>query len=281
MLEILNNVETIPLHSGYLSFEKGKVHCLRMGSGSNLLLAFHGVGNSAKLFKSLAENLAGTHTILAVDLPGHGQTSWSDSSFTEDDLMAIVYSIKLHYEVNHLELLGYSLGGKLALTVAQYKPLWISALYLLAPDGIKKNFWYNFATRNPIGKRLFSWALSHPKTFLKMAEVLKKARLLSDNYFLTARKVLSRPASIDVIRRVWPLYSAIPVPGAFFTFNNAHIPLHLICGKHDRIFAHQFYKTYIKRFKNGHLHLLDTGHLLLSPEWAPSIATIIRHEHVE
>lgn len=272
------NVETIPIQSGYLSFDKGKVHCLRMGRGKILLLAFHGVGNSAMLFKPLAGELADTHTLLAIDLPGHGQTRWSGNTFTDDDLMAIVYSVKLHYQVERLELLGYSLGGKLALTVAQNKPLWISVLYLVAPDGIRKNFWYHFATRNRLGRHLFNRVPEHPQTFLKIARLFHKLRLLSRNHLKTTAKVLSRPAALEQIRKIWPMYSAIPVPDAFDTFNKALTPLHLICGKHDRIFPYAAYKTYIKRFKNGHFHLLESGHLLLHPNWASSVAHIIRRE---
>jgi pimeloyl-ACP methyl ester carboxylesterase len=46
-------------------------------------------------------------------------------------------------------LMGFSLDGRIALSVLELMPAGVSRLVLLAPDGLKINFWYWLSTQTP------------------------------------------------------------------------------------------------------------------------------------
>ena len=53
------------------------IHYLSMGSGKQILIALHGYGDNAALYKVLLPSLGNRYTIYAIDLPYHGRTRWA------------------------------------------------------------------------------------------------------------------------------------------------------------------------------------------------------------
>ena len=54
-------------------------------------------------------------------------------------------------------LLGYSLGGRIALALFERRPEAWSGMTLLAADGFKKNPMYRFAVETALGRATWSW----------------------------------------------------------------------------------------------------------------------------
>ena len=258
---------------GVLKYNNNEVHCLRMGAGSKLLIAFHGFGNDAAIFVPLAEQLQDTYTIVAIDLPGHGNTRWSDTYFRKKDLMAMVQGIKNDFGVEKLSLLGYSLGGRVCLNIIEQQPNWVDKLVLLAADGLEKNFWYQMATRNPIGKTIFRSMMRQPEQWLSRVDFLRKYKIIDESRFKFARINLTDEKVRHQLSYVWPVTSRLMVNIAAVKWNlNKHkIDTHVYMGRHDRIFPPVQGERFIKNLKTAHLHLLDTGHNLLETAMLPLI----------
>src|ERR1035437_6177764 len=128
--------------SRYISAGKEQLHYLKMGSGKRLLLAFHGYSNDAELYRPLQEYLSKDYTILSFDLPHHGKSKWAeDIQFTKKDLMTMVETLKAEYHVDKVSLLGYSMGGRVCLTILEYMPASIDKVALIATDGLTVNFY--------------------------------------------------------------------------------------------------------------------------------------------
>jgi len=107
-----------------------ELHIDISGSGQPLVM-LHGWGMHGGVFRTLAEQLAPRHTVLAVDLPGHG----GSTAFARfDDLPRLA-----EYCMQHLTarldgaaiLVGWSLGGLLAQFMAILYPDAVSKLILL------------------------------------------------------------------------------------------------------------------------------------------------------
>ena len=63
-----------------------------VGSGPPLLV-LHGLFGSSSNWRSVARQLAGTHTVHSVDLRNHGASPWADSmDYTEmaDDVLQLI-----------------------------------------------------------------------------------------------------------------------------------------------------------------------------------------------
>lgn len=83
---------------------------------TNFLVIFHGFTGCIEDFNFLREEFKQTHSILAIDLPGHGQTKTDVFFSTADVLKKLAALIKLFSETP--ALYGYSMGGRVALQLS-------------------------------------------------------------------------------------------------------------------------------------------------------------------
>jgi pimeloyl-ACP methyl ester carboxylesterase len=265
------------VQSGILKYKDNEIHCLRMGSGSKLLLTFHGFGNEAHLFIPLGAALAKEYTTVSIDLPGHGKTVWKQKYFGKKDLMAIVQGIKNDHKVEQFSLLGFSLGGRVCLNIVELQPTWIDKLVLLASDGLEKNFWYNMATRNLLGKVIFKQMMAQPEQWLNRVDFLRKYKIIDESRFKFARTNLTNESVRHQLNYVWPVTSRLIVNPTIvkWNLNKYKIETHVFMGKHDRIFPPKQGERFVKNLKTAHLHILDAGHQLLTAAVLPEIVKVM------
>jgi pimeloyl-ACP methyl ester carboxylesterase len=105
------------------------------GEGPPLLLV-HGLGGAAVNFTELGPMLARRRRVLVPDLPGHGGTEPLDEVETLDDLAAHAAAVAEREDMLPADVLGYSMGGVVALRLAVSRPEAVSSLALVAPAGI-------------------------------------------------------------------------------------------------------------------------------------------------
>jgi 2-succinyl-6-hydroxy-2,4-cyclohexadiene-1-carboxylate synthase len=101
------------------------------GSGS-LIVACHGFTQTAQSWGAFGELLGTRHRVLAVDLPGHGRSASIATSLEETAQLVLAVA-----DGEPFDLLGYSLGGRVALTLALTEPTALQRLILIgASPGI-------------------------------------------------------------------------------------------------------------------------------------------------
>ncbi|HSK16488.1 MAG TPA: alpha/beta fold hydrolase [Gaiellaceae bacterium] len=105
------------------------------GTGPPLVLV-HGLGGAAFNFTELAPILARSHRVLLPDLPGHGGTAPLPEVAGLGDLARHAALVAEREGMLPAAVLGYSLGGVVALRLAVERPADVSALVLVAPAGI-------------------------------------------------------------------------------------------------------------------------------------------------
>jgi pimeloyl-ACP methyl ester carboxylesterase len=100
------------------------------------LVVVHGLGGAAVNFTLLAPLLARHHRVLIPDLPGHGRTEPLERA---DDLTAYADHVAALAESESMfpaPLVGYSMGGVIALRLAVSRPKSVTGLALVAAAGI-------------------------------------------------------------------------------------------------------------------------------------------------
>jgi pimeloyl-[acyl-carrier protein] methyl ester esterase len=97
-----------------------------LGSGNPLLL-IHGWGMHSGMWGQVAEQLALTHRVHLVDLPGHG----GSKACASYELDTLVRQLSAQFN-GPLTVCGWSLGGQLALRWAQLQPAQVQKLILVA-----------------------------------------------------------------------------------------------------------------------------------------------------
>jgi pimeloyl-ACP methyl ester carboxylesterase len=94
---------------------------LKWGTGEPRLVLVHGSGQNAHTWDTVA--LALNIPLLAVDLPGHGHSSWRDDATYSPQSMAQDIAQVIDAHAQHVEaIVGMSLGGLTCLALAHARP---------------------------------------------------------------------------------------------------------------------------------------------------------------
>lgn len=102
---------------------------VRRGAGPPLLL-LHGLGGSIRFWDPLWPHLAG-RDVLAVDLLGHGRSPAPRTAYTLHDHLEALYRVLEHQRFPPCTVLGHSLGGVLAASLAALRPQQVTGLLLV------------------------------------------------------------------------------------------------------------------------------------------------------
>ncbi|KYK44167.1 alpha/beta hydrolase [Bradyrhizobium liaoningense] len=130
--------------------DKLSVRFQETGSGPPLLL-LHTIRTQLEYFRALATILARSHTVYAIDLPGHGHSAIDPSaSFDEPYFRRGVIRFIEELDLSDVTLVGESIGGTLALTVAASLPQRVKRVVAINPydydtrygDGIRRGNWF-------------------------------------------------------------------------------------------------------------------------------------------
>lgn len=121
------------------------VHVIKTGQGTPLLL-MHTIRTQIEYFSEMIPFYAANHTVYAVDLPGHGQSSINKNiNYDEPYLRAAITQVIQQLGLSNLTLVGESIGATLALTLAATLPDQIRQVFAVNP--------YDYETRYADGIR--------------------------------------------------------------------------------------------------------------------------------
>ncbi|TMC51917.1 MAG: alpha/beta hydrolase [Chloroflexi bacterium] len=111
-----------------------------LGTGSSLVL-LHGGFGSVEMFGPNVDLLAARHRVIGVDLQSHGRSPAADRPMRfetmADDIAALITELKLE----RTAIMGFSLGGAVALRTAIQHPALVSRLVLVSTV-FKRSGWY-------------------------------------------------------------------------------------------------------------------------------------------
>ena len=101
------------------------------GSGEAMVF-IHGLSDNLLYWEYLASNLGHDHQVLRFDLRGHGQTELGNDEISidvyADDLHGLLYEL----DIDKVNLVGFSLGGAVALDFTVRYPQMVSSLVLMS-----------------------------------------------------------------------------------------------------------------------------------------------------
>lgn len=92
-----------------------------LGSGKTVVL-LHGFCESHTVWNNIAERLSGHYRVLVPDLPGFGQSALLHAPFSLDDVAKVVLKELTDRGIESMVVFGHSLGGYVALAMAQLEP---------------------------------------------------------------------------------------------------------------------------------------------------------------
>ena len=113
-----------------------RVRYARRGGGERHVLLLHGFGGDLDNWLFNLDALAERHTVVALDLPGHGQSDRTLPGRTLGDLGRFVTRFLDAVEIPSAHVVGHSMGGAIAAQMALDHPDRIDSVVLIGSAGL-------------------------------------------------------------------------------------------------------------------------------------------------
>ena len=250
------------------------------GHGALPVLAFHGFGRMGADFAVLENSLGEIATIYAFDLHFHGQSPGyperADEPFSPQELATYFTAFADQLKAPKVVLLGYSLGGRIALSLLEQVPERIERVLLAAPDGLKTRPWYRGLAASKVGRALYRRFVANPAVTHAIIKSLRAVRLMNERMYRFLMGQTDSRAKRELVRDVWLSYRLIE-PNLARVAANAKaqsIGVHLFFGANDRVIRPAFGEKLLKHAPEVITQEeLPFGHALLTEELGLAIAT--------
>ncbi|MBB5867356.1 pimeloyl-ACP methyl ester carboxylesterase [Allocatelliglobosispora scoriae] len=108
------------------------------GRGEPVLLV-HGLGGSRRTWRHLLPSLAATHTVIAVDLAGHGDSDEPGGDYSVGAHAAALRDLVVRLGYRRVTVVGHSLGGGIAMQFAYQFPDRVDRLVLIGSGGLGRD----------------------------------------------------------------------------------------------------------------------------------------------
>jgi pimeloyl-ACP methyl ester carboxylesterase len=240
------------------------------------LLAFHGYGQTNIHFRHIAAQLSASYTTYAFDLFFHGKSIWhlKDTPLTKVFLAEMFSSFLEQKQIDRFSVMGFSMGGKIALTLLEQFPQKIEELTLIAPDGVKTSFWYSLATYPGWTKKYFRKVVISSTYFQKLALTFRRLRLVDKGIVRFAHNQMNTRQKRLRVYYSWMVFRELTFDMAHTAslVNQYQIPVSMFLGSYDRIITKKNMQVLLKKLHRHHLIILDTGHNHLLEEVASYFA---------
>ncbi len=133
-----------------------------------VLIMLHGFGSSLHTWEPWAQALVGEYRVIRLDLPGAGLSPPDPTNdYTDARSIALILALMDRRGVLRATLIGNSLGGRIAWTLAAKHPERTDKLVLISPDGFASpGLEYGKVPDVPIALQAMQYVL--PKALLQM-----------------------------------------------------------------------------------------------------------------
>ena len=247
-----------------LAFKNSTLSYQKSGYGEKVLLLFHGFGQHYRTFAALTETLSPQYTCYAFDLFFHGNSQWNEGERPLEKEMwkEIMVNFLNEHKIEKFNVLGFSLGCKFALATMELFPVRIQRIFLLAPDGIKTNFWYSLATYPLLLRKFFKSMILKPGRLHAITSILHSLHVIDKSLLRFAESQMDTQEKRNRVYYSWVVFRHLKFDlRKIASLIKGHsIYLTIIVGKHDKIITTQNMHRLLRHLRIYQLEILDTGH---------------------
>lgn len=239
----------------------------KIGQGSEILFAFHGFGQDKTFFRSWEKKLGNRYTIYAIDLFYHGGSTRPIKKLTKKEWARHFEKVLLENQIKSFSLLGYSLGGRFAISSALSFPERTNELILIAPDGIFLTIWFKLAT-TPLIRQVFKYVVMNPDKLEKWARFNEKTRLSNTYISDFVRKEMGTPENKKRVYISWNAFKSLGYKkGKLIALFQKHsFKRRIILGSKDYVIKLNGIRPIIEKMGKFEINVLEKKHHQLLDE---------------
>ena len=123
-------------HPDTIRIGERSITFLRQGSAEKTAVLVHGFGGDLNNWLFNQPALISSRTVIAVDLPGHGHSTKDVGDGSVAFMADVLRQMMQELEVSEADWVGHSMGGAIALKLAQSQPQLVRSLTLIASAGL-------------------------------------------------------------------------------------------------------------------------------------------------
>ena len=260
-------MEPLVEHSMQLGDHRTRVLELE-GTGPGLVL-LHGWGDSADTWRPLLAELAAIgRKAIAVDLPGFGQATRLAPGAILPQLDDFATALVLEWGGGEpVVVAGNSLGGAVALRLAEHGDVPLAGVVPVAPAGLEMPGWFDVVERDPIVRRLLDIPMPVPTALIRALVGTAYKQLAFSNPRAAQRQVVDAfsahhgsrenvAALLASGRRLLPELAVAP-----FDLAAVECPVLLVWGTRDRMVPHSGARVVLDALPATRVELIEgCGH---------------------
>ncbi|MES2768942.1 MAG: alpha/beta hydrolase [Bdellovibrionota bacterium] len=270
---LYNKSEGPGLSSGkhnYKSIFGHKVYFTQEGEGDHILL-LHGIGASHFVWRFITPKLAETHAVTAVDLLGFGLSDKPNTfKYDLDSQCDMILELLKNLGIKKTTVIGSSMGGTIALRLAQINPELFNKVVVLSPAADPKITFFDLnriSFLSPVVRPLVTERFV--KQIMKRVYTDKK-NITDENIRIYSEPYLSSEGAVDSFVKS---FSLLRDPRVFEQLDGIKNPVLIIWGQKDRIIPFKFAQKIQKKIPHSLLEIHQTaGHHVQEddPDWVLS-----------
>ncbi|MEN8886752.1 MAG: alpha/beta hydrolase [Winogradskyella sp.] len=146
-----------------LNYKNIKIKYTVSGEGDAVVL-LHGFLETVAMWTDFIPVFSKNHKIICIDLLGHGQTECLGYVHTMEDMADAVLAVLQHLTIKEAKFIGHSMGGYVALALAENRPQLFSGLCLM-----NSTYEADDDARNKLRLRANEMAKTHFESLVQMS----------------------------------------------------------------------------------------------------------------
>ncbi|MGG5823380.1 alpha/beta fold hydrolase [Falsiroseomonas sp. HW251] len=261
--------------SRFVEVEGTRLHIRDTGPrDEQAVLLLHGFGSSLHTWDEWARILEARFRVIRLDLPGFGLTGADPrADYSDTRAVAILAGLLDTLSVPRADVIGSSMGGRLAWRFAAEKPDRVRRLVLMAPDGFASaGFDYDRPAGVPLMMRALPWTLPMPLLRGGVAPAYADQAALTDAVLERYRDMMLAPGVRQAILDRMATH-ALARPEPFL--RRIQAPVLLLWGQQDRMVPAAHAADYERELRDRRTVILPgLGHVPMEEDPARSAAVV-------
>ncbi|RNC88028.1 MAG: alpha/beta hydrolase [Winogradskyella sp.] len=170
----------------FMTYKNCKIHYTSQGEGETLVL-LHGFLETLNMWDDFVDDISENRHVLCIDLLGHGKTESIGYIHSMEQMAEAVFAVLKHLNIKEISCVGHSMGGYVALALAEQQPDLVKDLCLM-----NSTFEADNHERKVLRARAAQMATSNYENLVRMSFTnlfAETSRKLFENNFKAALKV--------------------------------------------------------------------------------------------
>ncbi len=239
------------------------------GNGEKTIVFIHGLSDSLEYWRVLSSRLRDDYRIVLYDIRGHGKSLYEP--FTIDLLVDDLYNLLLKLSIEKTSLIGFSMGGNIALSFAMKYPdisdrLVIMSSFSECDENLKSKFMELKTAVNNSFEDFYDTIIH----YVIMDDVFNRNREVLE----IVKRESAKRANLEAIANGIDMGMDLNITGQLGKLDN---PTLILVGREDDLISQNLTDIMKDNIKNSSIIVFDdTKHNLLVGENVSEILRLIR-----